>query len=192
MKICIYGASSDEINKEYIDKTCLLGEEMAKRGHSLVFGGGATGLMGAAARGMSAHGGEITGVAPKFFNVDGILYDKCTDFIYTENMRERKFIMEETADAFIVAPGGIGTFEEFFEVLTLKQLGRHNKPIVLFNINGYYDSINALLQKAVSERFMKESCRNLLKSFFDISEMLDYIESYDDSQMTVEQMKFIK
>lgn len=192
MKICIYGASSDEINKEYIDKTALLGEEMAKRGHSLVFGGGATGLMGAAARGMSAHGGEITGVAPKFFNVDGILYDKCTDFIYTENMRERKFIMEETADAFIVAPGGIGTFEEFFEVLTLKQLGRHNKPIVLFNINGYYDSINALLQKAVSERFMKESCRNLLKSFFDISEMLDYIESYDDSQMTVEQMKFIK
>jgi len=192
MKICIYGASSDEINKEYIDKTALLGEEMAKRGHSLVFGGGATGLMGAAARGMSAHGGEITGVAPKFFNVDGILYDKCTDFIYTENMRDRKFIMEETADSFIVAPGGIGTFEEFFEVLTLKQLGRHNKPIVLFNINGYYDSINSLLEMAVSQRFMKESCKGLVKSFSDISPMLDYIESYDDSQMTVEQMKFIK
>lgn len=192
MKICIYGASSDEINKEYISKTYALGEEMGRRGHSLVFGGGATGLMGAAARGMTSLDAEIIGVAPKFFNFDGILYDKCTDFIYTENMRERKFIMEDTADAFIVAPGGIGTFEEFFEVLTLKQLGRHNKPIVIFNINGYYDSVNSLLENAISERFMKESCRDLLKSFSDINEMLDYIESYDSSLMTVEQMKFIK
>ncbi len=192
MKICIYGASSDEINKAYIDSTYNLGCEIGKRGHSLVFGGGATGLMGAAARGMTSQNAEIIGVAPKFFNVDGILYDKCTDFIYTEDMRERKFIMEESSDAFIVTPGGIGTFEEFFEVLTLKQLGRHNKPIVLFNINGYYDSINSLLENAVCERFMKESCRDLLKSFSDIDEMLSYIENYDGSQMTVEQMKFIK
>ncbi len=192
MKICLYGASSDEINKVYLDVTYTLGEEMAKRGHTLVFGGGATGLMGAAARGMTSQNGEIIGVAPEFFNVDGILYDKCTDFIYTENMRERKFIMEDTSDAFIVTPGGIGTFEEFFEVLTLKQLGRHNKPIVLFNINGYFDSVNALLNNAVEEKFMRESCRDLLKSFTDIGEMLSYIENYDGSQMSVEQMKFIK
>ena len=192
MKICIYGASSNEINKEYIEKTYLLGEKLSEHGHTLIFGGGAQGLMGAAARGMTSKNGEIIGVAPSFFNVDGILYDKCTDFIYTETMRERKFVMENTSDAFIVAPGGIGTFEEFFEVLTLKQLGRHNKPIVLFNINGYFDSIINLIENAISERFMKESCRDLLKSFSDINEMLRYIENYDSSVISVDQLKFIK
>ena len=102
-------------------------------------------MMGAVARGMTEVGGEILGVAPGFFNVDGILYEKCTEFIYTETMRQRKQIMEDRADAFVMTAGGIGTFEEFFEILTLKQLGRHNKPIAILNTNGYYDAMEQIL-----------------------------------------------
>ena len=93
MNICVYGASSNNIDKSYITAMENLGVEMAKRGHTLVFGGGANGLMGAVARGMTKGGGKIVGISPKFFDVDGVLYDKCTEFIYTETMRERKQLL---------------------------------------------------------------------------------------------------
>ena len=133
MVICVYGASSDTIHPDFLKAGEALGSAMARRGHSLVFGGGGHGLMGAVARGVASSGGSITGVAPRFFNVDGVLFDGCTEFVYTDTMRERKAIMEERADAFLMTPGGIGTFEEFFEILTLRQLGRHNKPISVLN-----------------------------------------------------------
>ena len=119
MKLCIYGAASNEIHEEYIKALEEMGETFGKRGHSLVFGGGASGLMGAAARGFHRGGGQIFGVAPSFFNVDGVLFPHCTELFYTETMGERKAKMEDLADAFLIAPGGIGTFEEFFEALTL-------------------------------------------------------------------------
>lgn len=191
MNICVYGASSDEIAPEYIRKTENLGREMGRRGHALIFGGGNAGLMGAAARGMNEAGGEIIGVAPSFFNVDGVLYPHCTQFIYTDTMRERKAEMEARADAFIIAPGGIGTFEEFFEVLTLKQLGRHNKPIALFNLGGYYDDMIALIEKAIRENFMKDVCRELLHAFDDTAAMLGYIETCDTTTMLPEQTKYL-
>lgn len=191
MKICLYGASSDEIDRAFILRTESLGEKMGKRGHALIFGGGAAGLMGAAARGMTRAGGEIIGVAPSFFNVDGVLYEKCTEFIYTDTMRERKFEMEDRADGFIIAPGGIGTFEEFFEVLTLKQLGRHNKPIALFNVEHYYDDILDLMEKAIAGNFMKPDCRKLVHAFTDENKMLDYIENCDTSLLLPEQTKFL-
>ena len=122
MKICVYGASSNSIDKKYIEAGERLGSLMAARGHTLVFGGGANGLMGAVARGEAEVRGEIIGVAPTFFNVDGILFPDCTDFVYTETMRERKQKMEELSDAFVMTPGGIGTIEEFFEILTLSHL----------------------------------------------------------------------
>ena len=120
MNICIYGAASADLDQIYYDKTEQLGRLMAKRGHGLVFGGGETGLMGAAARGVAAEKGYILGIAPKFFDKPGVLYQKCTDFIITETMRERKHLLEEKSQATIVAPGGIGTYEEFFEIFTLK------------------------------------------------------------------------
>lgn len=191
MKICLYGASSDEIDRDYILRTESLGEKMGGRGHTLIFGGGAAGLMGAAARGMTRAGGEIIGVAPSFFNVDGVLYEGCTQFIYTNTMHERKAEMENRADAFIVAPGGIGTFEEFFEALTLKQLGRHNKPIAIFNVAHYYDDILDLMEKAIAGSFMKPACRELVHAFTDTDKMLDYIETCDTSRMLPEQTKFL-
>jgi uncharacterized protein (TIGR00730 family) len=127
MDICIYGASSANLEKTYYEGAEALGLEIARRGWGLVFGGGANGLMGACARGVSAGGGRILGIAPRFFDEPGILYDKCTDFVFTETMRERKQAMEDRSDAVVVLPGGIGTYEEFFEMLTLRQLGQESK-----------------------------------------------------------------
>ena len=138
MNICVFGASSNDIDPAYIAAGEQLGKEMAARGHKLVFGGGQTGLMGAVVRGVTAGGGHSTGIAPTFFDIPGILFEACTEFIFTETMRERKDLMDSKSDAFIMTPGGIGTMEEFFEIFTLKQLGRHAKPIGILNVNGYY------------------------------------------------------
>ena len=115
MNICIYGAASPQLDQIYYEKTEELGRLMARRGHGLVFGGGETGLMGAAARGVDAEGGYLLGIAPRFFDEPGILYQHCTEFIMTETMRERKHLLEEKSQATIVVPGGIGTYEEFFD-----------------------------------------------------------------------------
>lgn len=185
MNICVYGASSTTIDKSYIDAGERLGEEMAKRNIGLVFGGGANGLMGAAARGEHCHGGRIIGIAPEFFNVDGILYEHCTEFIYPENMRERKMKMEELSDAFIITPGGIGTFDEFFEILTLKQLNRHNKPIAILNTNGYYNSLQKFIQNGIDNNFMNEECKKLYFISDSPAELLDYIENYKPSETPI-------
>lgn len=176
MKLCLYGASSNLINKKYIEATEKLGEEMAKRGHTLVFGGGANGLMGAAARGATKAGGEILGISPKFFDVDGVLYDKCTEFIYTETMRERKQLLEDMSEGFIVAPGGPGTFDELFETLALRQLGLHNKPIAVFNINGYYNPLGEMLKNAFDGNFMTKEILELAPLISDEIELLKYLE----------------
>lgn len=176
MNICMYGASSTDLDKIYYDAAEHLGRRIAARGHGLVFGGGAQGLMGATARGLAAGGGRITGIAPRFFDKPGILYKECSEFIFTDTMRERKELMEKLSDAFIMAPGGIGTYEEFFEVLTLKQLGQLNKPIAVFNVNGYYELLLRLLEDTVSKGFMKASCLDIFGIFDDADEMLDYIE----------------
>ena len=190
MNICIYGASSAELKKIYYEKTEELGRLIGKRGHGLVFGGGKEGLMGAAARGVDREKGYILGIAPRFFDKPGVLYEHCTEFIFTENMRERKHLLESRSDATIVVPGGIGTYEEFFEILTLKSLGRIDRPIVLYNINGYYDRMKALLQHTADEKFMalleytageKFMARDVVdmcRFMKDPEEILDYIENY--------------
>ena len=176
MKLCLYGASSNLINKKYIEATEKLGEELAKRGHTLVFGGGANGLMGAAARGVTKVGGEIIGISPKFFDVDGVLYDKCTEFIYTETMQERKHLLVTKSDGFIVMPGGPGTFDELFETLSLRQLGIHNKPIAVFNIDGYFDPLGQMLKNAYDGKFMTEEILELCPLFNNETDLLKYLE----------------
>jgi hypothetical protein len=192
MNICVYGASSTTIDKTYIEAGEALGEEMAKRNIGLVFGGGANGLMGAVARGENRFNGKIIGIAPKFFNVDGILFENCTEFIYPQNMRERKMKMEELSDAFIITPGGIGTFDEFFEILTLKQLNRHNKPIAILNTNGYYNSLEAFIQNGIDNNFMNKECKKLYFISDSPAALLDYIENYNPSDTPVSKFKDIK
>lgn len=180
MKICVFGASSEHIDRSYIEAVESLGEKMARRGHSLVFGAGGTGLMGAAARGVKRGGGYIHGVVPSFFKERGIekLYGECDEITYTETMRERKAIMEDDADAFVVAPGGVGTFEELFEIVTLKQLNRHDKAIVFLNTNGYYDELFSFMNTVKDEKFVTESCLKLYEVFKTPDEVIEYLENY--------------
>ncbi len=180
MNICVYGAASTEIDELYIKIVEDLGERLARRGHNLIYGAGACGLMGAAARGFKRGGGMIAGVAPEFFKETNIeaLYKECNNIIHTTTMSTRKEVMERNADAFLVTPGGIGTFDEFFQVLTLKQLKKLNQRVALFNINGYYYSIEALMHNGVEEKFMKPHCLDLYRSFTEkeVDELIEYIE----------------
>lgn len=176
MNICLYGASSNAIAKSYINPTEELGTKIADRGHTLIYGGGAAGLMGAAARGVYSRGGKIIGVVPSFLNVDGILFDNCDEMIFTETMRERKQLMEEKSDAFVMTPGGLGTFDEFFEILTLKQLGRHTKPVAVFNVNGYFDSLLEQLKNAVRKQFMTPESLELCLFTDNGDKLLNYLE----------------
>lgn len=182
MKICLYGASSNSINQIYIEAVEALGKTMAQRGHTLIYGGGAGGLMGAAARGMTEENGTIIGISPSFFKVDGELYDKCTEFIYTETMRERKQLLEDKSEAFVVVPGGPGTFDELFETLALRQLGIHQKPIAVFNVNGYYNHLEAMLKNSAEQGFMMEECLNLVPLFDSADELLTYLETYNSDE----------
>ncbi|MBQ2961019.1 MAG: TIGR00730 family Rossman fold protein [Oscillospiraceae bacterium] len=163
MNICVYCASSDQISPEFFDAARELGALIAKNGHTLIFGGGSGGLMGAVGKGALENGGHVIGIAPKFFDEPGVLMKNEAEFIFTETMSERKAIMEEMADAFIALPGGIGTFEEFFEVLTLKQLGRHSKSISLLNTRDYYDDFNSMLILTAKRGFMSAACLDLYK-----------------------------
>ncbi|MBO5927364.1 MAG: TIGR00730 family Rossman fold protein [Clostridia bacterium] len=183
MKICVYGASSKTIDDKIVEKVEELGELIAKRNHTLVFGGGMTGCMGAAARGAErAKAKAILGIAPKFFNVDGILFPNCTDFIYTKDMRERKAKLEEHSDAFIITPGGVGTYDEFFEILTLKQLGKLKKPIALYDIYGYFSPLLKLLEACVQNNFMNQASMSLFKVFTNPVEMFEYLENYEHQE----------
>lgn len=179
MTICIFGASSCELQRIYYDEAFLMGAELARRGHVMVFGGGRSGLMGAAARGAVSENGKLIGVAPKFFDEPGILFEGCTEIIFTETMGERKKLMEDVSDAFITLPGGIGTFEEFFEALTLKQLGRHAKAMALLDINGYYEELDAMMRRSVKEKFTPTEGYGLYETLRTPSEVMDYIEAYE-------------
>lgn len=191
MKICIYGAASSLIDEKFIKVGEELGREMAERGHGLVFGGGRSGMMGAPARGVHEKGGHILGIAPAFFeeNNPEVSFEYCTEFIHTESMRERKRLLDEYSDAFIVSPGGIGTFDEFFEILTLKQLGRHNKPIVIFNIDGYFDNMIKMMEVSMEQKFITSDCIDLYKVTSTIEETLDYIENYDPTDIDLSKVK---
>ncbi len=189
MRICVYGAASNNICESYKTAVEELGRKLADRGHSLVYGAGANGLMGAVARGVYEKKGEIIGVVPSFFNVDGVLFPNCTELIKTKTMRERKQIMEDNADAFIMVPGGIGTYDEFFEILTLKQLKQHKKPVAIFNVNNYYNEMDKMMQKAVSEGFVSKPTIYLYEIIDDIDEIFDYIENYQSIDFDVSEVR---
>lgn len=175
MNICVFGASSDRIDAIYLKAAEELGALIARGGHCLIFGGGREGLMGACARGVLRAGGHAIGIAPRFFDEPGILMKEECDILFTDTMSERKRLMEEKADAFIALPGGIGTYEEFFEVLTLKQLGRHNKPMAMLNTLGYFNIFNTLLQQTAELGFMRGDVLTLYAMCKDPAAVLDHL-----------------
>ena len=159
--VCVFCASSANINERYMADARELGTLLAQGGWRCVNGGGAVGLMGALTDGTLDAGGEVTGVIPKFipkFMVDnGWCYDRLNDVIVTADMHQRKQMMSDMADAVIALPGGVGTFEELLETLTWRQLGLVKVPVIILNTLGYYDPLLAMLQHAIDEGFMKPS-----------------------------------
>ncbi len=192
MNICVYGAASDSIGAIYKNAGEQLGEEMARRGHSLIFGGGAAGMMGATARGMSRGGGHITSIAPSFFDVDGVLFPECDEYIFTETMRERKKQLEDLSDGFVISPGGVGTFDEFFEILTLRQLNRHQKPMAILNTEGYYEYMLAMMQNAVDQHFMTPLNFDLFYVSDRVGDVLDYLENPGDAFHGISELRDLK
>ena len=184
MRICVYGAASTQIDKKYTDAVEDLCEKLALRGHDLVFGAGDGGVMGAAARGFRKGGGHVMGVAPDFFTNGTIeaLYPGCDTLVKTDSMGTRKTVMEANADAFISAPGGIGTYDELFQILTLKQLKIFDKPIVIYNVDHFYDPIGFLLKKGLDEKFLRADTPSLCKVFDEtqMDELGEYLENYDN------------
>jgi uncharacterized protein (TIGR00730 family) len=180
--VCVYASSSSLLDNIYTEAAAELGRALAKRGWGLVFGAGAHGLMGATARGAAEAGGVTIGVVPEKMDVDGVVYDNCTELFVTRTMRERKALMEEKADAFIALPGGFGTFEELLEIIALRQLGYHQKPVVILNVNGYYDALIAQFDRAVEQRFSSPEALSVFGVFGAAEEALDYIETYQPKE----------
>ena len=154
MKVCVFGASSDNIKPVYMTETEKLGELLGREGYSMVFGGGKHGLMGAAARGVTKGGGYIISISPFIFNEDDILYERFDELYLTKDLIERKQLMLDLSDSFVAVPGGIGTFDELFEVYAQSQLGYYRKPLILFNINGYYDKLWEFINQAHEKGFV--------------------------------------
>jgi hypothetical protein len=176
MNLCLFGGARDTVPEVYIKQTEALGYALAQRGHALVFGGGASGMMGAAARGVQRGHGRLVGIAPDYFSTPGVLVPGCDEMIFTQELHDRKQQMEARSDGFIIAPGGLGTLDEFFQVFTLKTLNRHQKPVAVFNVNGYYDGLFAFLKDAQGQDFLTAENLACAPCFADPQALLDYME----------------
>ena len=154
MRICVYAASSVQVHPHYQQVAYALGEALAQNGHSLVYGGGSSGLMGAVANGALAHGGEVIGILPKFMADLEWGHPGLTELRLVEDMRERKHQLLADSDAVIALPGGCGTLEELFEAITLKRLGIYFSPIILLNTRNYYAPLQTFMQQVIDEKFM--------------------------------------
>ena len=176
--VCVFSSSRQAIDAVYFQAASELASGMAERGWSLVFGAGCIGLMGEMARAMHARGGCVVGVIPEYLRRDDICYEDADELIVTPDLRERKAVMESRADAFIGLPGGFGTLEEMLEIITLKQLGQHAKPVVFLNVNGFYDGLASVFQRMYEERFARSACSDLYEFAASPAEALDVIQRH--------------
>jgi uncharacterized protein (TIGR00730 family) len=177
-RITVFCGSSFGKDEIYEKQAYKLGQILADRSIGLVYGGANVGLMSAVANGCLSKGGEVTGVLPRFIKDKGIAHKNLTQLILVETMHERKTKMDELSDGVIALPGGFGTLEEFFEVLTWGQLGLHKKPVGILNINGFYDPLKDLTGKMVEKGFLKEANNKMLLISDDIEKLLDQMENY--------------
>lgn len=177
-RIAVYCASSSGNNKMYSEAAFNLGSVIGKAGKGLVYGGAKVGLMGAVADGTRSEGQEVIGVIPTFLLKKELAHKGITETIEVETMHERKAKMMELADAFIALPGGFGTMEELFEVMTWAQLALHKKPIGLLNVDGFYDAFIGLVEGMISRGFLKEEYRSLFVIDTDADRLIEKLESY--------------
>ncbi len=177
-RICVFCGSNNGRKQGYRDAAWSLGTELARRGIGLVYGGGRLGLMGAVADAVLASGGEAIGVIPEALFTREVGHDALTSLHVVGTMHERKALMAELSDAFITLPGGFGTMEEFFEVLTWAQLGMHHKACALLNTEGYFDPLLALFDSFIGEQFAREAHRDFIIASDNIPELFNRLETY--------------
>ncbi len=176
--IVVFCGSAEGHNSIYKETAAGLGKLLATRGIRVVYGGARVGIMGAVAEGALQNGGAVTGVIPYFLRTKEVAHEGVTELIETNNMHERKLKMHELSDGIITLPGGWGTMEEVFEMLTWAQLGLHTKPVGLLNTNGYYNALIALCDHMVAEGFLPASVRKMLLSSDNAEELLAMMEAY--------------
>jgi uncharacterized protein (TIGR00730 family) len=176
--ICVYSSSSNAIEERYFAVAAALGREIARRDDILLFGGGMRGLMGATAKAVHKLQGKVIGVIPEALNIKNVVYEYCDELVVTPDMRTRKAAMDSRSDAFIALPGGYGTLEELLEIITLKQLNYHQKPVVIINTAGFYDQLLAQFDNIISLNFAGSSCRDLYFVTNDVAAALAYIDHY--------------
>lgn len=175
--ICVYSSSSDAVNPLFFKVAQDLGARIALKGYGLVYGGTDVGLMGALARAVHEHGGRVVGVIPDVIKEKLKAPAYLDELVVTPDLRARKAAMEQRADAFVGLPGGFGTLEELFEVITLKQLRVHNKPIALINAHGFYDGLVEFLEQLYRANFIKDAARHLYLVTSDIHAIFPYFEN---------------
>lgn len=176
--ICVYCGSSPGKNPAYSQAAQSLAKAMCKRGVGLVYGGAAVGIMGTVANAVLAGGGKAIGVIPKSLAVKEVAHSNLTELHVVTSMHERKAMMAELADGFIALPGGWGTLEEIFEMLTWAQLGFHEKPCALLNIEGYYDHLFSFLENSFEQQFVNSLYRPMLIEAREPGELLDGFAAY--------------
>ncbi|MBN2555564.1 MAG: TIGR00730 family Rossman fold protein [Anaerolineales bacterium] len=177
-RICVYCGSSDKVAEKYLAAAKAMGAALAKNGHTLVFGGGGTGLMGALADAALAHGGYVVGIIPDFFNTEQLVHTGLSELHVVESMHIRKARMAEMSDGFIALPGGFGTFEEIFEILTWAQIGLHQKPVAVCNVHGYFEPLLDLIEHARDEGFLYAEHRSLLLDDSEPERLLQKMASF--------------
>jgi cytokinin riboside 5'-monophosphate phosphoribohydrolase len=177
MNICVYCSSSNAIAPAYFVAARALGQRIAHRGDTLVYGGADVGLMGALAQAVKIGGGTVIGVMPTVLQEKRIVFTDADELVTTRDMRERKAVMESRADAFVALPGGFGTLEELSEVLTLRQIGVHTKPIVLLNTESYYAPLVALFEHFYQQKFA-HPWRDIYYLAHEVDDIFRYLESY--------------
>ncbi len=176
--ICVNCGSNTGTEPEYLKAAVDLGRYLAENNIGLVYGGAGVGLMGAVASSAMENGGDVIGVIPESF-ADRVGHDNLTELHIVSTMHERKNIMFDLSDAFIALPGGMGTIEEVFEILTWAQLGFHTKPCGILNICGYYDSIIAFLENAVKQQFVRQEHKDMLLVDTDPRNLITRFNSYE-------------
>jgi uncharacterized protein (TIGR00730 family) len=174
--ICVFCGSSHKVHPKYIEATAAVGAALGKRGFRIIYGGGNVGLMGTLANAALAEGAEVIGIIPEHIRVREIQHTGLTKLHVVDTMQTRKRMMEREADAFVILPGGFGTLDEAFEIMTDKQLGLHNKPIVIYNQDGFWDPLQALVDSLIREGFAPREDFLLYKTVTEIDDIFAAFE----------------
>lgn len=176
--ICVYCGANPGADPEFAEAARAVGHYLGKTGSRLVYGGGQVGLMGIVADATLEAGGTVTGIIPDFLHEAEVAHPRVEDMHIVSSMHERKQMMADAADAFLAMPGGIGTMEELFEAWTWSQLGRHEKPVGLLNVNGYYDQLLGFLDTMAANGFLRDKHRRMLIADSEIDPLMERINNY--------------